>query len=313
MKKTLIFFLFVWCFTSGFSQEVKTTLSKAKVELGEPFQIRFELEIKAKDKISFNPQTKQVAILKNIKNSLQKDTVFLDITGPFEEKNEKIQGKLYWQGNYTVTCFEEGMFVVPPSAFRLNGKAIMSNPVLLVVHLVPKKENVDLYDIEETFTEIPSPFYEQVKRIISWSLLFLLVIAIVIFFIVFLRKQKTKPVEEVRPSQADLKSAAIAELNVLMRKELWKNDELKTHFTELSLIVRRYLSKELGHSFLEKTSFEIQFLLRNKNYPERWLRPLGLILNVSDMVKFAQSSLQQEGVFSIYDEAKKFIEEFDLR
>ena len=86
---------------------------------------------------------------------------------------------------------------------------------------------------------------------------------------------------------------------------------MKQHFTELSLIVRRYISKEMGNSYLEKTSLEIQLFLRKKGYREGLTKPLGLILNVSDMVKFAKSSVEKEGIFKVYKDAKSFIEKFE--
>ncbi len=313
MKKTLLFFVLLFIANLSIAQEVKATLSKKNVQLGEYFQIQFEIEIQSEDKIIYAPQKEKLVALASKKNSIEKDTFYLEINGAFLEKNEKIQGKLFWQGTYTVTSFEEGLFVIPPHAFRLNGKAIMSNPLLLQVNLVAKKKDVDLYDIEESFEELPSPFYEQAKKVILWSLFTLLLIGLVFGYILFLRKKsKQQEVVPTPPNSNTIKKMAIADLNALMEQKLWEKDELKEHFTQLSLIARRYLGKEMGSSYLEKTSLEIQLLLRKKGCPERWLQSLGLILNVSDMVKFAKSSVEAEGIYSIYDMAKSFIEEFEI-
>jgi len=90
---------------------------------------------------------------------------------------------------------------------------------------------------------------------------------------------------------------------------MWRNNQEKEHFTELSLIIRRFLNEEFNNRFEGKTSFEIQMILRKEHFSSKQLNDLGLILNVSDMVKFAKSSVEEEGIQAIYLKAVEFVNE----
>ncbi len=94
---------------------------------------------------------------------------------------------------------------------------------------------------------------------------------------------------------------------------MWRNGLEKEHFTELSLIVRELLNNQYKNQFVGKTSFELQLILRKEHFSAQLLNDLGLILNVSDMVKFAQSSVEEDGIQAIYAKAVEFVNEMEKR
>ncbi len=312
MKRVVLFFLVIISHFSSLAQEMKTIVAKEKVLVGEPFAVKFELEVKPSDEKKIYPSFDSLLVFKVNNKSDQKDSSYFDIISNLDSRIEKIQGKIYWTSSYDVIGFEEGYFIIPPQEFKLNGEKVMSSPKMISLSLMTKKKDVDFYDIEESYTELPSPFYENMKQFVWWGLLVLVLIILGLLFYFFIYKKRSKE-EEFFPEPVDFKTSAIAQLDELMKKELWEKEELKTHFTEISFIARRYLSKETKQSFMEKTSLETQLILRKKGVHENQLKPLGLILNVSDMVKFAQSSLEREGIWSVYQETKKFIEDFNVR
>ena len=298
-----------------FSQEVQAKLSKKTVQVGEPFTLNFEIAGTANYSIGSLGKKKRLAVLKQSKKKGTPDTSYIELTDKFNSKTEKIQGRFYWQGAFELIAFEEGVFVIPPMTFRSDkGKNIESNPVLLMVELVPVDKDTELYDIQENFVEIKVPFFQKYKE---EMLCFLFIVLILVG--VFVYRYYDKKRRQLAPSPAPLvnqktrKEIAVDELNGLMKKELWNTGELKEHFTQLSFIVQEYLSAEMGMSFLEKTSLEIQLLHRQKGYSQGTIDTLGFILNVADMVKFAQSEVEKEGIYKVYEKAKSFIETFEKK
>ncbi|MDG1346921.1 MAG: BatD family protein [Crocinitomicaceae bacterium] len=312
MKYLLLFTGFILLGFSPVSYGVEAKANKKNVQVGEQFQVKFEIQIASNKTVVFQPEKTVLKAVRTNRSTNKQYTIELDVTGFFLEERDKIQGKEYWIGTYTLTSFEEGIIVIPKFKFNVNGKALSSNPVMIFVDLMPVDKKVDLHDIEENFIELKVPFFEKYERIIWWLVLIAVLGILVAAYFLFLKKMKPeKAEEEIVLTTNERRGVAIAQLTALMEKELWAKDELKQHFTELSLIVRRYISKEMGTSYLEKTSLEIQLFLRKKGYREGLIKPLGLILNVSDMVKFAKSSVEKEGVFKVYQDAKSFIEEFE--
>ncbi len=298
-----------------FSQEVQATLSKKTVQVGEPFTLNFEIDGTENYSIVSLGKKKKLAVLKQSKKKGTPDTSYIELIDKFNAKIEKIQGNFYWQGNFELMAFEEGVFVIPPMSFRSEkGKNLESNPVLLMVELVPVNKDTELYDIQENFVEIKVPFFQKYKNEILWFLFIVLILAGVFVYRYYGKKRR-----QLAPSTAPLvnqktrKEKAVNDLNALMKKELWNSGELKEHFTQLSFIVQEYLSAEMGMSFLEKTSLEIQLIHRQKGYSQGTIDTLGFILNVADMVKFAQSEVEKEGIFKIYEKAKSFIETFEKK
>ena len=312
MIKNLLLIFAVLLVAIVSNAQVVSATAKKSVQLGEQFSVKFEIEINSNKKVEFQPEKATLKVARTDRVTNKQDTIDLEVTGFFLVERDKIQGKEYWIGTYTLTSFDEGIIVIPPTKFKANGKTLSSNPLLIFVDLMPVNKKVDLHDIEENFVEIKVPFFEKYEQEILW-LVFIAVLGILVaIYFIFLKKFKPQKVEEViEISTNERRTQAITELTTLMEKELWAKDELKQHFTELSLIVRHYISKEMGNSYLEKTSLEIQLFLRKKGYREGLIKPLGLILNVSDMVKFAKSSVEKDGIFKVYQDAKSFIEEFE--
>ncbi len=314
MIKKSYFFLFLLLVNhSVFAQELKTSVSKKNINVGEPFRVEFELLPNGDETIKFSPEKDSVLVFMLNDSTKQRDTAYFEVLSYSSPQKEKIQGKYYWKFGYELMGFEPGYFFFPPKQFVTNGKRQMSNPVLIPIALMEKDINVDLYDIEENFSELPSPFIENLKRVVLWSLLVVVLIVMAAIYYFLFYKKRAKSTNEGLIHAPNNKKEALHALNELMKKELWEKDQLKEHFTEISLITRKYLSKETRHSFMERTSLETQLILKKKGMNQSQLEPLGLILNVSDMVKFAQSSLGKEGIISVYQVTKKFIEEFEIR
>ena len=192
-----------------------------------------------------------------------------------------------------------------------NDQSFEIPPALLRVNLVEKNNKIDLYDIEENFTLIPEPELDWKDKLKTFGLWFLLLTCMgaLIYYILYIKKKKRDQPTTDRKLSSHEKTRT--DLEALMQKEMWRNNLEKEHFTELSLIIRRYLNEEFNNRFEGKTSFEIQLILRNDHFSAKQLTNLGLILNVSDMVKFAKSSVEELGIQTIYQKAIEFVNDLE--
>ncbi|MFA7272722.1 MAG: hypothetical protein WC044_02585 [Crocinitomicaceae bacterium] len=314
MKNNLIFFVaFIILAFPSWSQTAEGKLSQNTVFVGEKFEFTLEVPCQENDKINYQPEKKAlIALRANVKKTTP-DKLKLELLEPFVFSKEKIQGKYYWQGKYSLICFDTGYFVLPPTTVKLNQTTIEISPALLRVNLMAKKKNIDIYDIQENFAQLPADELNWKTLVKDYGLWILLVAAIVatLYFAFFYKKKKPEeiaPVISLTPFDKAKK-----DLNELMEKQMWRNDLEKEHFTELSLIIRNLLNTQYKDQFVGKTSFEIQLILRKEHFSAQLLTDLGLILNVSDMVKFAQSSVQEEGIQAIYAKAVDFVNEMEKR
>jgi hypothetical protein len=312
MIKYCILFLFLLA-GLGFvsAQKVESKLSLNTVSVGEEFSFYFEIECQEKDVINYLPNKKALFALRAHTGKTSLDSLKLELLSPFKEKKEKIQGKTYWTGEYSLICFDTGYLILQPITVKVNEKNVQIPPALLRVNLVAKNKNIDIYDIEESFAVIPDPKTDWlgIMKIVGLWLLLLICLVALIYFVFIRGKKKAEDPSLERKLTSHEKT--IQGLNALMKKQMWKNDREKEHFTEMSLIIRKFLNEEFNNRFEGKTSFEIQIILRKNHFSSKQLNDLGLILNVSDMVKFAKSSVEEEGVQSIYRKAIDFVNETD--
>lgn len=294
---------------SSWAQKTESKLSQSTVSLGEEFTYSIEIECEETDKINYTSNKKDLYAFRARTGKSAPDSIKLELQSPFKSNKENIQGKTFWTGEFTLICFDTGYLIIPPISVSINGKSVEMPPALLRVNLVAKNKNIDIYDIEENFAKIPEKqkdWIQITKKIGLWVLLLVSILALV-YFSFFRNKKKVIETEPEKKISSHEKTRR--ELNELMEKKMWRNDQEKGHFTELSLIIRKFLNEEFDNRFEGKTSFEIQMILRNEHFSSKQLNDLGLILNVSDMVKFAKSSVEEEGIQTIYIKAIEFVNE----
>jgi hypothetical protein len=313
IKNYLFLLIFSIINLSTWGQNVDSKLSQSTVTLGEEFKFTLEVECKESDNIQLSKEYKNLTALRASEGKTSPDSLKLELLSPFTSKKEKIQGKTYWVGEFSLICFDTGYLILPPVSVQFNGKSIDASPALLRVNLMAKNKNVDLYDIEENFTVLPEAstnWSRLFKTIALWTLLILSLI--VLIYYVFFKKKKKLALESPAAVIGSYEKTR-QELNALMEKKMWRKDMEKEHFTELSLIIRRFLNEEYNNRFEGKTSFEIQMILRKEHFSSKQLIDFGLILNVSDMVKFAKSSVEEEGIQTIYRKAIEFVNETEKK
>ena len=151
-----------------------------------------------------------------------------------------------------------------------------------------------------------------VKKFIKnyWGWLLFLLIPLVLFIIYKIKNKQKVQLEDLIISLTP-KEIALAAISELEAKRLWEKGNLKTHYIELSHILRVYLSDILQIHLLEKTTSETKLLLAQKGIKKDLITKIEDVLQQSDMVKFAKSTPDEITILSVSIIAKEIIQEIN--
>jgi ethanolamine ammonia-lyase large subunit len=94
-----------------------------------------------------------------------------------------------------------------------------------------------------------------------------------------------------------LKDRTLYAIDSLEKLKLWEQGKVKEHFSELTFILRSYLSTRYEINLLEKTSHETKLLLLQKGLHEETVRVISNILMEADLVKFAKSHPDEIAIY----------------
>jgi len=199
---------------------------------------------------------------------------------------------------YVATCFEEGEHML----------GVGEDSIVLIVNDVPDVDTTkaEIKDIARIMRE-PYTFWE----IFRWFLLAFGVAALVwlIMFIVKKIKRKEPIITLPKPAPLPPHVAALNELELLRKKELWQVGRIKEYHTELTDILRHYLQERFAIDSFEMTSgqtldaYEESCHGRNESY-----ELLRQVLRSADMVKFAKAEPQGYEHDLSMKNAKAFVE-----
>jgi hypothetical protein len=99
---------------------------------------------------------------------------------------------------------------------------------------------------------------------------------------------------------------ALLKIDTLEEKKLWITHE-KEHYSELSSILKWFLSQLYGIHLLERTTTETMLLLRGKKLSKSKLQEVHELLDASDYVKFAKKSFREEDHLILTQRLRSFV------
>jgi hypothetical protein len=290
MKYFLSFFLIVPLVL--FSQQPQASISKKVVEVGDRVDLIYRIELKKNDRFKLNPHTGIFPAKLTAQNSALTTTDFEDIEITYFEDSIIEQGnKKIWMGVYELTPWDSGLVVLQGQRFTINDSTFDFPSVYLECKLVPHKKGQEIFDIKESFAKVTKSQSKLIffLKYISWWLLPLIGYLIYRWWIS--RKNKTI----IRPEpELSLKFKTLLAIDSLEKSELWRKDQLKEHFVELSYILRSYLTARYQLSLLDKTTNETRLLLTQAGLKKEIVDTILRLLSHSDMVKFAASEPAEE-------------------
>lgn len=292
MIKHSLYILFVLgSIFSSQAQQLLEEISQDNILIGEPVSIRYVLKTKMTDTLAF--AEKKDVIKGRFKNggSLSQKGAEFEIIGAFHDTIIAMGMNKKWVGEYLVTAWEDGEYIIPGPTISINDSTFRFDNLSIEVSLVENKEDVDLYDIRENFTDIPDQPFSPMKFLKqNWWWIAIVAGALIFGWLLVRRRRWDKEIEnreEIRPM--NLKERTIKAVEALDNSELWKKGQLKEHFVELSYILRSYLTARYNISLLEKTTEQTKYILTQQGLNDETVDTIARILSQSDMVKFAKS------------------------
>ena len=305
-----IIFLFV---LGNFSaQEGKTSLKPSSILVGQLAKLVYSIELPANSAYKHLPFGN---IVPSIKKNDQGYTT-TDLSSDIEQigvmhdtvilRGKKKELRI----TYTISGWNEGTYLINGARLQLNDSMIVFPEVALKVALVPEKKGQEIYDIRESFSDLPEApnpaivFFEKNR---SWLIPLLIVLSggLLLFFLWW----RNRPKKSDFVPELSLKERSLLAIDALEKERLWEKGKLKEHYIELSYILRSYLSARYTLSMLENTTSEAQLLLRQIGLHEETIRTIGKVLDQSDMVKFAKSAPEETEVLKISQLVRQIIAE----
>ena len=263
---------------SGFcaNSQIKTSVDSTSIKIGEELIISFKVELDGIKKVVF-PDTKSFGALEVIEN-YKTDTLI-----------EKSNIALIKQ--YGLTQFDSGTYTIPQQKILFGNKTLLSDSIEInVLSIKVDTTKQKLYDIKPIL-QVKKPSLK--KTIINWLLILIAITAIISIVFYYWRKRelKTKNNNLSLPPY-ELAKLALSKLN---EEKAFENDEVKEFYSDLTLILRKYLNDKVYNHSLESTTDELLLKLNDLNksnkisLDEESIKNIEATLKRADLVKFAKS------------------------
>lgn len=266
------------CSTLAFGQTVEQRMDSLQLLIGQQTILHLKATARKGARIvlpSFKPQDQIVPGVEVVEQS-KGDTMQMG--------DDRIQVSR----DYTLTSFDEKVYVVPALDVKIDGKSYHGNPLALKVLTVP----VD--------TVHPNQFYpakgvqDNPFKWSEWSFAFWLSLLMIIICgaMIYLRNRlkKNKPIiARIRiVKRVPAHEKALREINDIKHHHTSASQETqKEYYTQLTNTLRAYIVSRFGFNAMEMTSGEIIERLRASG-DQKMIDELRMLFSTADLVKFAK-------------------------
>lgn len=196
-------------------------------------------------------------------------------------------GRMEMTQHFLVTSFDSGLYYIPPIPVTFGTDTFFSNDLGL------KIVTLDVDTVKKTLFDIKGvqkpPFYLSDYLTLIVCIIALYALILLLIWIYLKRKYRITPdmaieLENTLPPHI----SAIMELDKIKQDKIWKQGRNKEYYTQLSEVIRKYLSRRFQINALEMTTEELLSLFRKDKITQSVYQNLKQILQLSDLVKFAK-------------------------
>ena len=243
-------------------------------------------------KISFPDYNKKKEIVPNIEVlTVQSDTI---------DANNGVRIRRI----YTITGWDAKRYTIPEQRVIVNGSSKMTGKVEMEVQAVPIDTVKNMPMPPDDIQKVPFMWSEWIPVILV-TVLALLFIGIAFYLYRMLRHKKHgwKPKKERVLSYYEQAKHDLAKIAV--NKMLYK--EQKDYYTDVTNILRIYISQRYNINALEMTSHEILESMKDVCDASN-IDKLKVIFNTVDLVKFAKYSTNATDMDYYFDSIEHFID-----
>jgi flagellar basal body-associated protein FliL len=275
--KRQFYFSCVFVIMSLFSfSQVTSSIDSISIKIGEQIIYKIEVESDTTDFVVF-PEGQTFQPLEMIES--------------FKIDTTKKDAKYYLIKKYGLTQFDSGKYTIPKQKIVIGSKIFQTDSLLVEVNpVVVDTTKQGLYDIKPIIGVKKSPSYWWL-----YVLLILLVFALagfLLYWFVWREKPLTEQEKEALIPPYDRAKLALQELD---NAGYLKREEVKAYYSDLTLIIRKYLDEKVYDHSLESTTDELinrLQLLKDGNQidlSKESIKNIETILKRADLVKFAKS------------------------
>ncbi len=302
MNKSILVLIMMWCCGGILVAQVDTQVDTTTIKIGEELILTFEVETDSTSTVVF-PEGQTFQPLELLE-SYAADTTKQDL-------------KIKLIKKYGLTQFDSGVYRIPRQKILINDTILFSDSIAVQVNSVKVDTTKQkLYDIK--------PIIGVEKQRSGWGwfwwILGIGLIAVLLIFKLIWAKKTThgNETEKNLPPYEHAKAA----LKALDEKHYFENNKIKSFYSELTLVLRRYLDEKVYGQSLESTTDELLEALhglkkaKTIRLNDESLKNIEAILKRADLVKFAKSKpnfeiirLDKNTIDSEIDQVKKGLPE----
>jgi len=280
--KTIILSLFFALYSVfSFAQKISSSIDSLSIKIGQELTYKIEVEVDTTSLVVFpEGQTFQP----------------LEMVESYKVEATKINDRFKLIKKYGLTQFDSGSYTIPQQKILIGDYEFLTDSLKVEVNnIVVDTTKQGLYDIK--------PIIEVEKSASKWWLyaLFVLLILVLIAFLLYWFIWREKPLtEEEKVALLPPYERAKLALQDLDNSNYLENDEIKSYYSDLTQIIRKYLDEKVYDHALESTTDELVDrlnLLRDGNQidiSKDDIKNIETILKRADLVKFAKSMPDKE-------------------
>lgn len=284
-----------WAIAMGGNVTFKARLDSTSLLMGKTTALHLEIT-QDKDARGFfpNEQADTLNAMVEIAERLKADTTDLG--------NNRIQ----INRDLIIQSFDSGLWVIKPIPYVVNGDTAFCNQLTLKVLPVDVSQMKDIHDIKPV-EDVPFNLLDWLPDYWWAWLLGLLLIGGGIWVY---RKYYKKGINPLKPSKKRLPPYEEAMINLqnLKAAQLWQRGQEKEYFTGLTDILRVYIDRRFDINAVEMTSSQIIDTLKKNDETKAVNEQLEMILEVADIVKFANARPLADDNEVAYQRAVNFVE-----
>jgi hypothetical protein len=215
----------------------------------------------------------------------------LEMINSYSIDTTKKEGYYQLTKTYGLTQFDSGIYTIPKQKIRIGENIFFTDSLQVQVNpVVVDTSKQKLFDIKPLIEVDKKP--SKIWRTLGFILLALLGIGGVLYWFIW----RKKPMSEAEKIAA-LKPYERAKLALekLDDERYFENEEIKTYYSDLTLILRQYLDEKVYEQSLESTTDELIFRLKTLEaanqikLSKETIQNIETILKRADLVKFAKS------------------------
>ena len=215
----------------------------------------------------------------------------LEMINSYAIDTTKKEGYYQLTKTYGLTQFDSGVYTIPKQKIIIGDKIFLTDSLEVQVNpVVVDTTKQKLFDIKPLIQV-------EKKRSGIWNILgIILIISLLISGVLYWFFWRKKPLTEAEKIAAlpPYERAKLA-LEKLDEDHYFENEEIKTYYSDLTLILRQYLDEKVYEQSLESTTDELITRLNTLKAANQIKLSKETILNIetilkrADLVKFAKS------------------------